>query len=59
LHHWIACDPNTTRYTISIDVRNSAEVNLEIKCSDLQLRNRIESLEVQKKIVKSSPNPVY
>jgi len=47
-----------TRCTISTDVRNAAEANLQIKCSNLQLRSRAESCkEVQNKIIKSKSNP--
>jgi len=44
-----------TRYTISTDVRNSTEANLQIKSSNLQIRNKTtESCEVvQNKTIKS------
>ena len=43
-----------TRCTISTDVSNSTEANLQIKCSNLQLRNKNERCkEVQNKIIKS------
>jgi len=40
-------------------VRNTTEANLQIKWSNLQLRNGIESCEeVQNKIIKTKPKPV-
>jgi len=41
------------------DERNSTEANLQIKRSNLQVRNRTGSYEeVQNKVMKSNPNPV-
>jgi len=57
LLHWILCMlifQMQTRCTISMDVRNSTEANLQNTCSNLQFRNRTESCkEILNKIIKS------
>jgi len=57
LHHWILnmlIFQLQTRCTISSDVRNSTQENLQNKCSNLQFRNRTDSCrEIQNKIIKS------